>query len=145
MKHFFYYLWNLYPPFLGAGIVISKISKDRMSLKVTLKKRPWTLNIVSTQFGGSICAMTDPFYMTLFMIHLGKGYIVWDKSATVNFLKPGRTALNSIFSITPEEVASVKRQLETEHKVELEKDVEVLDVDGVIVAHVRKTIYIRKK
>ena len=33
--------------------------------------------------------MTDPFYMLMLIENLGRDYIVWDKSATIRFRKPG--------------------------------------------------------
>jgi hypothetical protein len=34
--------------------------------------------------------MADPFFMLMLIENLGKDYIVWDKSASIRFKKPGR-------------------------------------------------------
>ena len=145
IKKWLFYLWNLYPPFVGAGIWIEDISKDFLSVRVRLKKRPWTLNIVGTQFGGSICSMTDPFYMALLMTHLGKEYIVWDKSSSVRFRKPGRKALIANFQLTKSEIEDIKNKIALDSKMDWEREVLVKDVDGVVVAEVKKVIYIARK
>lgn len=38
---------------------------------------------VGTHFGGSIFAMSDPFYMLMYMNILGKRHLVWDHSACI--------------------------------------------------------------
>jgi len=53
---------NLWPPFLGAGIRIQRIAPDMKAIDVEMKLRWWNANYVGTQFGGSLFAMTDPFY-----------------------------------------------------------------------------------
>jgi Domain of unknown function (DUF4442) len=59
-------LSNLWLPYLGSGIRIIEISKDFRYVKVCLKRSWYNMNYVGTQFGGSIYAMTDPFYMLSF-------------------------------------------------------------------------------
>ncbi|WP_348240556.1 DUF4442 domain-containing protein, partial [Salmonella enterica] len=73
---------------------------------------------VGTQFGGSIYAMTDPFYMLMLMNNLGPDYIVWDKAASIRFRKPGRTDLFATFEITDAELNNVRLRLETEEKLD---------------------------
>lgn len=52
---------NLWPPFLLAGIHVTKVSRDFRDIDVELRMRPWNRNYVGTHFGGSLFAMTDPF------------------------------------------------------------------------------------
>jgi hypothetical protein len=35
------------------------------------------------QFGGSLFALTDPFYMIMLATNLGPEYVVWDKAASI--------------------------------------------------------------
>src|SRR4051794_31772198 len=105
MKHALLYLWNFWPPFFGAGIKIDHISKDMLYARIRLKRRPWTSNFVGTQFGGSIFAMTDAFYVVMLITHLGRDYIVWDKSATIRYKKPGTSELNVEFKLTRDDIA----------------------------------------
>ncbi len=83
-------LLNVYPPFLGAGIYIKRIAMDYREVDVEMKLRWYNRNYVSTHFGGSLYAMTDPFYMLMLINILGEGYAVWDKAAHIDFVSPGR-------------------------------------------------------
>lgn len=136
---------NLYPPFWGAGIQVDELKEDATEIRVSLPLRWYNRNYVGTQFGGSIYAMTDPFYMLLYMTQLGSNYIVWDKSACIDFIKPGKSTLRAKFTVSPAEVADLKQRLEEEEKLIIEKTVLVHDDSGVLVAEVRKKLYFRKK
>src|SRR3546814_2491576 len=46
--------------------------------------------------------MTDPFWMIMTMQALGDGYIVWDKAATIEFVKPGRGTVVAEFDLGDE-------------------------------------------
>ena len=80
---------NFWPPFLGAGIRVKHISPDMKFIEVQMKLRWWNANYVGTHFGGSLFAMTDAFYMLMLMANLGRDYIVWDKTASIRYRKPG--------------------------------------------------------
>ena len=100
---------NLWGPFLGAGIKITKISADYRLVKVSMKLTWFNTNYVGTHFGGSIYAMTDPFYMFILIKNLGNNYVVWDKAAQINFLKPGRGTLHATFTMTKEEIKHIRQ------------------------------------
>lgn len=53
---------NLWPPFLGAGVTVENIAKDFRHAKVRLKHGMMNRNILGVHFGGSLFAMTDPFF-----------------------------------------------------------------------------------
>src|SRR6185312_12769568 len=95
-------LGNIWAPYLGAGIEIKEMSNDMRRITVRLKKRWYNANYVGTQFGGSIYAMTDPFFMLILIENLGRDYIVWDKAANIRFRKPGKTDLYAKFEVTEE-------------------------------------------
>ena len=69
-------LFNLWPPFRGAGIRVREIADDFRSATVELRMRLLNRNAVGTHFGGSLFAMTDPFFMVMMMRNLGPEYIV---------------------------------------------------------------------
>ena len=83
-------LLNIYPPYLGAGIRVVQISGDFREVIVAMKLRWYNRNYVGTHFGGSLSAMTDPFFMLMLLNILGNDYIVWDQAARIQFLRPGR-------------------------------------------------------
>lgn len=144
-KQYLLKLWNFWPPFFGAGIKVKEVSKDWRYLKAELKLRPWTSNYVGTQFGGSMFSMTDAFYMVMLVRNLGKDYIVWDRSATIRFLKPGKSHLTADFVITEEDLVSIKNRLVTEKKMDWHKTIQIKDVSNQVIAEVDKVIYIRLK
>ena len=138
-------LFNFYPPYLGAGIKVTKLSKDRRYLLVNHCLRFYNRNYVGTQFGGSIYSMTDPHYMYLIINILGPEYVVWDKAATIDFLKPGRTQLYAEFKIDDELIKTIKAKTATGEKYIFNLPAEVRDQQDQIIASVSKTIYVRKK
>ncbi len=138
-------LMNLWPPFMGAGIKVTHIDDDFTTVDVQLKMGLMNKNYVGTHFGGSIFAMTDPFYMLILMKQLGKDYIVWDKSAEIEFKKPGKGKLTAHFNITQKQVKDIKDKADKNNKVEPQFKVDILDEDGDVVAEVRKTLYVRRK
>jgi hypothetical protein len=89
--------------------------------------------------------MTDPFYMVMLIENLGREYVVWDKSATIRFRKPGRGRVRAEFRLSEEQIGEIRRALEVQEKVEREFAVEVKDEEGAVVVEVRKILHFRKK
>lgn len=136
---------NIWPPYLGTGISVKKISADYRYVEVIMKMHWYNKNYVGTHFGGSMYAMTDPFYMLILMKNLGKDYIVWDKAAFIEFKKPGRGTLRAIFTFTEDEINAIRNQADTNEKFIFDKPVDLFNKDGIVVASVVKTLYVRKK
>ena len=138
-------MFNLWPPLLGAGIRITRIQPDWKEVDVEMKLRRWNANYVGTHYGGSLYSMTDPFYMVMFIEILGRDYIVWDKSASIRFRRPGRGTVFAKFRITDEQIAEIREVLNTEEKIDREFGVEVKSADGEIIAEVKKVLQFRRK
>ncbi|HPQ52867.1 MAG TPA: DUF4442 domain-containing protein, partial [Spirochaetota bacterium] len=96
-------------------------------------------------YGGSLYSMCDPFYFFLLMENLGPGYIVWDKSASIVFKKPGRGTVHAHFFIPDERYAEIRNDADREGTVFPEFSVDVVDENNEIVAVVTKQLYIKKK
>jgi acyl-coenzyme A thioesterase PaaI-like protein len=79
-----------WPPFLGAGIRVRSFADDFREAVVELKMGRFNRNYVGTHFGGSLYAMTDPFFMIMLLHNLGGDYLVWDKSGSIEYVAPGR-------------------------------------------------------
>jgi acyl-coenzyme A thioesterase PaaI-like protein len=140
------YRWiNFYPPLLGAGIRVLHNQSDDYTIKVQLKLTRFNVNVVGSHFGGSLYAMCDPFYMLILLEHMGRDYIVWDKAASIQFLKPGRGTVTATFHIPPEQIAELRAQADREGKIEPLFNVDVIDAQGEVVAKVKKRLYIRRK
>ena len=136
---------NLWPPFLFAGIRVAAIGDDFRSARVELRMRPWNRNYVGTHFGGSLFAMTDPFWMLLVLHALGDGYIVWDKAATIDFEKPGRGTVHAEFALDDATLDELRAAAAGGDKVLRWFDAPVRDASGDVVAMVRKQLYVRRK
>ncbi|MBC7714454.1 MAG: YiiD C-terminal domain-containing protein [Rhizobacter sp.] len=136
---------NFWPPFWGAGIHIDHISKDFLEIDVSLKLKFWNKNYVGTHYGGSLYSMTDPFYMLMLINLLGKGYIVWDKGATIRFIKPGIGKVFAQFRLTEGQLSEFKTELESKNKIEPVLTVYIKDDEGQVIAEVDKVLYIKKK
>jgi hypothetical protein len=136
---------RFYGPFLGAAIKPICIQKDFRYIKVAMKLTFYNKNYMGTQFGGSLYAMVDPWYMLMLKKNLGDDYIVWDKAATIHFRKPGMGKVEAEFKLTQETLDEVKSQLESTTKMDKVFKVLILDESGKLIAEVDKVLYIRKK
>ena len=136
---------NLWPPFLFTGIHVAHIGEDFRSARVELRMRPWNRNYVGTHFGGSLFAMTDPFWMLLVMHRIGDGYIVWDKAAHIEFEKPGRGVVVADFLLEEPVLEELRAAAAEGGKVLRWFETPVRDASGDVVATVRKQLYLRRK
>ena len=136
---------NLWPPFLFAGIHVTAISADYRYVRVELRQRPWNVNYVRTHFGGSLFAMTDPFWMLCLLQNMGSRYFVWDKAGNIEFLKPGRGVVWTEFRLDDATLEEVKAATSNGDKYLHWFENDVLDADGEAVARVRKQVYVRLK
>lgn len=134
---------NLYSPYVGAGVKVLEVNYDEGFIKVSMPLTWRNKNIVGTQFGGSLYSMTDPFFMTLLMQKLGSDYVVWDKSAHIDFVKAGTSDVFATFQIDHQEIETVKELAKDGAAVFRDYEVDIVDAKGEIVAKVKKTLYIR--
>ena len=136
---------NLWPPFLFAGIHVTVLSADYRYTRVELRQRPWNRNYVGTHFGGSLFAMTDPFWMLLVMQNLGRDYYVWDKAGSIDFIKPGRGTVTADFALDNAILDTLRSATDSGEKYLHWFDTDVHDRSGDVVARVRKQLYIKRK
>ena len=136
---------NHYSPYRGAGIAIETIDLDNYFIRIKMPLTRKNRNIVGTHFGGSLYSMVDPFYMLILMHHLGNKYIVWDKSAAINFLSPGRSTVYGHIRISADEISEIKRLAENHEPLLRSYTLNIVDEAGTRIAEVEKTLYIRRK
>lgn len=141
----FKWILNLYPPYLGTGISVTFIADDFRHIRVAMNLRWYNRNYVKTHFGGSLYAMTDPFFMLMLMQNLGNAYIVWDRSAAIDFIRPGKGRVHADFMITADQVADIVDKTANGKKYCPKFHVDILDADQTLVARVQKELYVRKK
>ena len=136
---------NLYPPFLGAGIRVKQIAADYKEVVVSMKLRWYNRNYVGTHFGGSLAAMTDPFYMLMLIHILGSKYTVWDKTSTIDFIAPGRGTVTARFRLKDEQITKIKENTAAGDPYLPKFSVDVVNESGEVIATVKKILYVRKK
>lgn len=136
---------NLWPPFVGAGIHVTAIAPDFRSVTVRLRHGLLNRNHFGTHYGGSLFSMTDPFYALMLLHNLPRGYVVWDKAASIEFREPGRGDVFAHFRLTEAQIADVIAHTDGGDKYEPTWRVDVVDRDARLIASVAKTLYIRRK
>ncbi len=139
------FMINHYSPYRGAGIAIETMDLDNYHIRVKMPLTRKNRNIVGTHFGGSLYSMVDPFYMLILMHHLGHKYIVWDKSATINFISPGRNTVYADIKLSAVEIAEIKQLAENHEPVLRHYTLNIIDDAGTRIAEVEKVLYIRRK
>jgi len=138
-------LINVYPPYWGTGITVKSISADYREVCVQMKMRWYNRNYVKTHFGGSLYAMTDPFFMLMLIHILGKEFVVWDKSAHIEFIKRSQGTVTARFVIKEEQIQNIIDNTSEGQKYLPEFSVDIENEAGERVARVLKTLYIKKK
>jgi acyl-coenzyme A thioesterase PaaI-like protein len=136
---------NLIPAFRGSGGRLTYVAADFSEVRLALPLSWRTRNYVGTMFGGSMYASVDPIYMVMLIKRLGPAYVVWDKSATIRFLKPGRGTLRAQFRVDDSELALIRSELANVSSLDRIYQVELVDSAGVVCAAIEKTLYIRLK
>jgi acyl-coenzyme A thioesterase PaaI-like protein len=136
---------SFFPPYVGAGVRVVEVSEalDRVVVEMKLSQR--NRNMFGTHFGGSLYSMCDPFLALMLLKRLGDAYIVWDKAASIQFLRPGKGTVRVTFELTQKEVDRIRHDADHSEKVEPKFTVMVLGEDGKPVAAVEKVLYVRKK
>jgi hypothetical protein len=144
-KRYMRMFMTIWPPFLGAGIRVKRLQPDWRQINVEMKLHSWNSNYVGTHYGGSLYSMADPFFMLMLIENLGPEYIVWDKSASIRFRKPGRGTVSASFQVSEQQLDEIKGALRSEEKIDRGFAVEVKDDAGNVIAEIDKQLQIRRK
>jgi len=137
--------YNFWPCISCTGGKVEFISSDLHELHVSLKLNIRTRNRVGTVYGGSIYSSVDPYFMLMFMQILGKDYVVWDKAASVKFVKPIVNQVKCRFLITEELVEEVKQKIAAQGEYTFDLPLKYEDECGSVYAVFTKTIYAADK
>lgn len=136
---------NFWPPFLILGIRVNRYQKDLRTLDVEMGLRFWNWNHQRTHFGGSLFAMTDPFYALLIREHINEKIVIWVKSATIQFKKPGRGTVYAQFALSSAKLQELRLSLKSFKKAETHFLIEIKDKKNNVIAIVDQVIYLRKR
>ena len=146
-RHTFWMRWgfNFWPCIWCSGGKVEFIAGDFRELQVSLKLNIRTRNKVGTVYGGSIYSSVDPYYMLMFMQILGKDYVVWDKGASIKFVRPIIEKVKCRFLITDDLVEEVKKQVAAEGEHTFELPLKYEDDNGAVFAVFTKSVYVASK
>ena len=120
-------------------------ASDSTEVHLRLRLNIWTYNYVGTIFGGSFFSAADPFYMLMLIRSLGSSYVVWDKSASIRFKKPGKTALFAKLQITETDFEEIKDAVAQSGETTRTFVIQWKDREGVIHAEIERHCYIADK
>eukprot|EP01133_Synstelium_polycarpum_P023756 gene23756-28483_t len=113
---------------------------------VSEKTLKWALNYNGSIYGGTIYGATDPFYALLFdqlLQREGFKVRVWLKSASIQYLKPGRSSLYFTISVNDQMLREAVEALNTVGKFVKAYPMEVKDKHGELCATVMNEVYVR--
>ena len=136
---------NLWSPFRGAGIRVTRIAEDFREIEVELTRKWHNRNWHGTHFGGSLYAMTDPFYALMLIHILGKEYFVSHQAGAIEYLKATREKVRARFVVDDPAIADIKMRTADGSKYLPQMSVDIKDPAGEVVARAVHTLYIRKK
>jgi len=136
---------NLWPCVWCSGGRVTFISGDFQELHVRLSLGIRTRNRVGTVYGGSIYSSVDPYFMLMFMEILGRDYVVWDKGASVKFVRPITGPVRCRFLITDELIETVRAEISAHGQYVFELPLQYEDNDGKVYATFTKSVYTASK
>ncbi|MFC4140879.1 PaaI family thioesterase [Pedobacter mendelii] len=140
------WVMRLYPPLFFQCIWVQKFENEFKTATVKISKSFLNKNYNGSIFGGTIYAATDPFYALLFdqlMQRRGLKVRVWLKSASIQYLKPGRGNLYFTINVTDEMIAEAELALKSVGKFVKAYPMEITNKSGELCATVMNEVYIR--
>lgn len=138
-------LFNLSPMYRRSTGRISAVSQDLLRIQVRIPLSFKNRNYAGSVFGGSLFSATDPIYMLQLIQVLGKGYVVWDKAASIRFKKPARETVYALFEFTREEIEQIRRLVAESNEITFQKQVDITNSSGTLYCVVEREIYIADK
>lgn len=95
---------------------------------------------------GAVCySMTDPFYMFMLLGNIGDKHFVWDKSASIEFVRPSKDEVRACFTLSQDVIDRIVEEAKDGQPHFVDFKVDVLDTEDRVVAKANKTVYVRKK
>lgn len=134
-----------FPPLLFSGIKVSIERRDGiLRYRSKLRSSIFNRGVRGTYFGGCAFSMVDPFHMLILMDYLGSDYLIWDKKTSIKFIKPSRKSLHAEIVLSRDEIEAIRTKTIDEGDYAPEFTLQLHDDEGLLVAEVVKTVYVRK-
>jgi len=123
---------NLFPAYHRSGARIHYVAPDFHEVQIRIASNWKTRNHMGITWGGSLYSALDPIYGVMLYKLLGRKFRVIDKSANIQFKKPGRETLFATFRIGHQELADIHTALRSNAKLERSYPIELVDGNGVV-------------
>ncbi|API86766.1 PaaI family thioesterase [Francisella uliginis] len=134
--------FNELPAFVATGGEILFVSNDFLEVHLRFNLNENTKNYHGTGFGGAIYSSLDPIYPIQLCRILGDDYVVWDLSASIDYLKPITDHVYARFLLSEATITNIKKDVQTKNKSIVSLPVCYEDLEKNIYAKATKTIYI---
>jgi acyl-coenzyme A thioesterase PaaI-like protein len=138
-------IMNIFPSYWGSGGKVKFVSDDWREAHILLRLNWRTRNYVGSIFGGSLYAAADPMLMIQLMQVLGKDYVVWDKSAAIKFIRPGKGRLRMRFLVNDQMIEDIKEAVQENGEYSFTEELTWLGKEDQVFALVEKEIYVATK
>jgi acyl-coenzyme A thioesterase PaaI-like protein len=137
-------LLEMYPPFRPMRIRVLEISRDWRVVRILLPLNARSRNPGGVMFGGYQAALADPV-AALACARVFPGFSVWTRSMNISFDHGGNSDLEMRFSLTPEQEAAIRIELEHKGRSTPSFEYGYYRRDGVRCTVVRNTVAIRPR
>jgi hypothetical protein len=137
-------LLELYPPFVPMRIKVLEIADGWRSVRIRLPLNGMSRNPGGVMFGGYQAALADPI-AALACARVFPGYSVWTRAMQISFDHGGNSDLEMRFSLTPEQEAAIRIELEREGRSTPSFEYGYFRKDGVRCTVVSNTVAIRPR
>ncbi|HLX53620.1 MAG TPA: DUF4442 domain-containing protein [Aquella sp.] len=138
-------LVNFFPCYRRGGGRIIFFSSDMQEIHVKVSLNWQTRNYVGSVFGGALYSAIDPIYMLQLLWILGKEYVVWDKSASMKFIRPVKSTVYAKFELSNELISTIKIEVANNGRFLIDLPVTLQDKNGVVYFTATKELYIASK
>ena len=137
-------LLELYPPFLPMRIKVLEIADNWRQVRIRLPLNARSRNPGGVMFGGYQAALADPI-AALACARVFPGYSVWTRAMNISFDHGGNSDLEMRFSLTPEQEAAIRIELERDGRSTPTFEYGYIRLDGVRCTVIRNTVAIRPR
>lgn len=137
-------LLELYPPFRPMRIKVLEIADGWRAVRILLPLNAMSRNPGGVMFGGYQAALADPV-AALACARIFPGFSVWTRAMSISFDHGGNSDLEMRFSLTLEQEAQIRIELEREGRSTPSFEYGYFRKDGVRCTVVRNTVAIRPR
>jgi acyl-coenzyme A thioesterase PaaI-like protein len=137
-------LLEMYPPFVPMRIQVLEIADGWRNVRIRLPLNALSRNPGGVMFGGWQAALADPI-AALACARVFPGYSVWTRAMTISFDHGGNSDLEMRFSLTLEQEADIRIELERDGRSTPTFEYGYVRKDGVRCTAIRNTVAIRPR